>query len=473
MSIVDEGAGANDEVDDDQAFEDAIALVRSGQKDGVWIPAGFFRLGQRLDFLHGDNIPIRGAGMAHTVVFGSKSGPADTSFVQGFRNFGFNATEGGAAMQLSDLTLLADGVTREDGGKMIGGAWSAGTEISNVYFQGGANAIHTNQTSDARDTGVTGGTYYDLHTRSHGVTLRDCRVRDLAAGGIIIVSGAHNFLIENCHVRGSGDDSFAIWSVDSTTRTDADTTRIVMKSCTAEAPARGDGFAIYGGYHNLLENVVATDSNRAGIWVASNFDPLPFGRNEHEMTAVRDFWLSRCGRADSVDEPHTSGGYDPYKPLYRPGTEVFRGALRLTAQTYRSITGWSTPPTLDDCGRAVGGVGPTFAYKATPLANVLVQGGIITGSTNNGVHFNWHPNLTTYTAAPFDNAILSNITIDGIGTAPAGDPAFAAVAAPDANLTGAVLMNQIAISNATADVTNPLPSNFDLVDATTSSAWQP
>lgn len=497
-------AVANDNTDDDSALNQAINLVKAGTYQGVWIPEGFFRMGNRIDLGYGSNVTIKGAGMAHTVLFGSRSGPEFPELTydagnpqsnppgyqsQGFRHFGFRAPEGGVKFGLSDLTMLADGTDRENGGNCVAGAFGPGTLIQRVYFQYAAVPVQAGYYGwDARSP-LPAVTYGQPHLRAQGIRVADCRVRDSSAGSIIVSSGAHNILIENCHVRGGGDDALAL--ISKYTWSDAQTTRVKMVGCTAEANWRGDGFAYYGGYHNSLENVVVSDSNRAGIWLSPHFEALSFGDDEGQNTYLRDFVIARSGRADQVVS-------NPTMPSYIAGTEVFRGALRLSANIYQTIT-YDQP--AGACGSQSGNVVST-TYRDANVSRILVQGGEITDSTNDAIYFaagpyafndTWNTGAEPFALPEFKDTVLSNLAIDGIGTGATSyavnandtkdsrydsSPAPGFQWLPKSYLNGKVFLTNLTFSNVASGheylAPPSSPANFTVADPSApATVWTP
>ena len=253
VSITSFGAVANDAGDDTQAIRDAIANAKATGKASVWIPAGTFKMTDRVNV---DNIQIRGAGMWHTTLQG-------TNGKGGFYGVGGN-------VRIFDLTIAGDSLYRNDSADHAAfeGNFGAGSLIQNVWVEHTKVGYWINQGTDGLY--VIGG-----------------RVRDTWADGVNLYGGVKNTTFSHMNVRNTGDDAFAMWSSGSANENNA------FRYNTAQVPVLANTFAIYGGKDNkILDNIGAdTVTASAGIAVSTRFNPVGFSGT----TEVRRNTLNRTG----------------------------------------------------------------------------------------------------------------------------------------------------------------------------------
>jgi len=263
LSITDFGATPNDTTDDSNAIDACIQAAKQ-QGKGVWIPEGVFYQSRKAIV---DNITVRGAGMWYSVLYS----PNDSFTDWGFVGFIIN----GSNCKFYDFSIFGNGTQRDTGGKAFCNSAFTGTEIGNVWIE------HTN-------CGYwVGGT-----TPSSGLHMFNCRIRNTYADGINLCNSTKNALIENVHVRHTGDDGIAIWSA--TDLTSEPCSGNIIRKCTVQLPWRANAFAIYGGNNNTIEDCVAYDTlTYGGVNISSCFNPYPFSGT----TTVQRVTLVRCGGA--------------------------------------------------------------------------------------------------------------------------------------------------------------------------------
>lgn len=251
LSVMDFGAVADDAGDDWNAFRDAIAAAKAQDK-GLWIPAGTFQL--RQGPLYVDNVTIRGAGMWHTTLQGA----------------GFMAE--GSNIRVYDLLLDVDVTSRRDEEREAGfdGTFGAGSVIQNVWIEHAKAGIWSMRS----DEGVA----------TDGLYIGGVRIRNTYADGINLTSGTRSTMIEQTHIRNSGDDSIALWSQrpddappeapDDDYRTSNNTIRFN----TIQLPWLADNVAIFGGRDNKVQDNVISDTVGfgAGIAISTRFNPVAF-----------------------------------------------------------------------------------------------------------------------------------------------------------------------------------------------------
>lgn len=154
-------------------------LDAKAQGKTVWIPSGTYLQSAQFTL---EGVKVRGAGMWYTNLKAITEGTTWAGVC------GFLIT--GHGTQVSDLSIDSDAHTaRTTGGKAFCGG-GIGWTVKNVWI--------THTLCGFWMSGANGG------------VIRDCRVRNTYADGININAGAQNMLVENNHVRGSGDDGLAI-----------------------------------------------------------------------------------------------------------------------------------------------------------------------------------------------------------------------------------------------------------------------
>jgi hypothetical protein len=92
---------------------------------------------------------------------------------------------------------------------------------------------------------------------SSNVQVTNSRVRSTFADGFDFYGSTSNSQMTNCWARNTGDDGFAVWS--QSTNPSAQDTGNVISNSTSQLNWYGNGFAIYGGVQNTLQNSVAAD----------------------------------------------------------------------------------------------------------------------------------------------------------------------------------------------------------------------
>ncbi|HSR87592.1 MAG TPA: glycosyl hydrolase family 28-related protein, partial [Pontiella sp.] len=220
------GAVANDGNDDRTAFVNCINAAKAAGK-GVYIPAGVFHLSNKLDV---SDILIMGAGIWKTELHFT-----NTANIAG----GFNGT--GPNVHLSDFYMKAPISSRIDY-KALRGYLGSNSLLENIWV----------------DQFTCGGWIADYTAPidvTDGLTMRNLRIRNTFADGINLAKGTRNSVVENVHVRGSGDDGLASWSSDKATVSMC--TNNVFRYNTVECNYRAGGIGIFGGeQHRIHDNVV-------------------------------------------------------------------------------------------------------------------------------------------------------------------------------------------------------------------------
>lgn len=266
LSITSYGANGNDEIDDTTAFNDCMNAARTQGKI-MWIPPGKYRLGgsgasaTNTSALNG--VKVQGAGMWHTEIYYARSGSSTYHF---FRLSGTGSS-------VSDLFIDSLTTTNRSSNAMwpfsnMGWDWS----VNNVWM--------THSSVGFWVAGFDG-------------KVTNCRVRFTYADGININDGSSyntsRMLVENNHIRGAGDDSIAILSLENPTL--GETHNVTVRNNTTVAPWWGSSLALGGGSNHLIENNALYD----GPGFVLN---LPGAYPKYPITSAmfRRNLLVRCGR---------------------------------------------------------------------------------------------------------------------------------------------------------------------------------
>lgn len=198
----------------DELFDDSDAIARcldaaAKQKKTVYLPPGVYRTSRRFAI---DEIAIQGAGMWYTTILNRRDNLAEKSNGIGFQVNGRST--------LRDFAIHGDGTRRGEESHPLRGDWGKGSLVENLWIE-------------QAECGVWVGR--DNQPGPEELTVRNCRFRNLLADGINLCAGTQNSVVENCHARGTGDDSFAIWAAPKGRLASSNN---VIRNCTAEAPWR-------------------------------------------------------------------------------------------------------------------------------------------------------------------------------------------------------------------------------------------
>jgi hypothetical protein len=179
-----------------------------------------------------------------------------------------------------------------------------------TYRGGGGNAFRQYYGTGSRienvwaehfDVGGWIGDYIPPINVSDGLLFFNCRIRNTFADGINLAKGTRNSVIDNCHFRGTGDDSTASWSSNTSEVPQCINNRIRYN--TIEGNWRAAGVGIFGGeshkvHHNIVSDVVSGAAMRFNTTFANGTQGYEFSANG--MMHVYENSLYRSG---------TMGGY--------------------------------------------------------------------------------------------------------------------------------------------------------------------
>jgi hypothetical protein len=183
-----------------------------------------------------------------------------------------------------DFALQGDVTSRDDssGDNGFDGPAGSGSRLENVWIE------HLKS-----GWWVGKGNYSGVPTQAltDGLVVHGARIRDTFADGINFCNGTKNSVVEQSHLRNTGDDSLAAWSPTFDGIADENN---VFRFNTVQTPWRANCLAIYGGTDNKIEdNVCADPVLYPGILIASTaaFSPYPF----RGITIVARNTLTRAG----------------------------------------------------------------------------------------------------------------------------------------------------------------------------------
>ena len=279
------GAVPNDGKDDSAALKEALVSAARRKAPGVWIPAGVF------DFMLPEPAPsewsqmayqrfklnqihLQGAGMWHSELRGQ----------------GLAFWCEGNRIRVSDMAFDWQGTSRRSA-ILFMGAVGVNSEFWNLYATRCALLLSISDST------------------SRNLLIRDSRLRSLFAGGINLRGGHQNAVMENIHVRGTGDDGLILWSPGDEDA--VSTLNCTIRNSTVEAPWMANGYLLAGGEGSRLENCVVKDGARhCGVRVSTQIYITPT-RPFSGSTTIEGVTLIRCGSEKDVSyngalliEPH-------------------------------------------------------------------------------------------------------------------------------------------------------------------------
>ena len=274
LSITDYGATADDTTDDGPAVQSAIDAAKA-QGKGLWIPPGTFEI--RFDAvtdvskknLRVAGITLRGAGMWYSV----------------FRGFAAQLKVDGDNNRFHDFAIQGDVLYREDdkGYNGFDGPAGVGSRAENIWIE----HVKCGWWVGRGDRPTVDRALTD------GLILRGLRIRNTFADGVNFANGTRNSIVEQCHLRNTGDDALATWSFQRAGE-GPPCENNVFRFNTVQTVWRATCFAVYGGKdHKIQDSVCADTSNYPGILLATTpaFQPWPFDGT----TAIERNTLVRAG----------------------------------------------------------------------------------------------------------------------------------------------------------------------------------
>lgn len=255
VSITEFGAAPNDGQNATPALVKCIEAARA-QGKSVWIPEGEFQLdGARIPV---GNVKVRGAGMWYSTFAGSSPMFAGT----------------GESVEFSDLAIFGGIDHRNDSSpdNAFDGNFGKGSRFQNLWIEHVKCGFWTTQgTEDMRVQG--------------------CRIRNIMADGLNFCAGTSRSVVEQCHLRNTGDDALATWSPNGNGTARIACVQNSFLNNTIEIPWLANGIALYGGADHLVarNKITGTVFSGGGILVSSGFEAVPFsGTIRVEENSVAD-----------------------------------------------------------------------------------------------------------------------------------------------------------------------------------------
>ncbi len=262
LSVADYGAKGESAETDTVAIQQCVTEAKAQEKT-VWLPPGTFLLHKGVTV---DGVRIQGSGIWHTRVFFTTLPDKWTGI------FGLN----GEGASVSDL-LVESVLTRRGFPLQAFTGAGRGWSVENVWI------THTNTAF------WIGG--------SDGL-VANCRVRLTYADGININNGKQGavsrIIVENNHIRGTGDDSLAILShihKEDTLSTD----EVTFRHNTAVAPWWASCCDLAGGKGHVIEDNFFEGTGLV-VNLPASYPMLPQG-----PSVIRRNVLMRCG-SDYADQ---------------------------------------------------------------------------------------------------------------------------------------------------------------------------
>ncbi|HWZ88666.1 MAG TPA: glycosyl hydrolase family 28-related protein, partial [Polyangiaceae bacterium] len=332
LSIVSDcGATPDDTNDDRAAIQTCIDKAKTLNK-GLYIPKGTFNVFSKANAndtagLNVDNITIRGAGMWYSTLNGASAE---------LNCYGSNCN-------YSDFSVFGDTVYRDD-------------NVPDSNFSGpqGGTASLENIWMEHSKTG------YWVGPKANGVTIKNCRIRDLYADGVNFFGGTSNSTVQGSHFRNTGDDSMASWSPNDATN-NANNANNAFLFNTVQAPWMANCFGVYGGSDTKIEDNICSDTVQyPGILIAQQFNSNAFGGT----TSIQRDSLIRDGGFDYDAQQ----GALKFYPQQGPMSGFLVKDLQISDSTYMGIEIWG--------GNA--------------LSNLTLDTIAITNSGTSGIQFNYN-----------------------------------------------------------------------------------
>ncbi|MFJ3891851.1 discoidin domain-containing protein [Streptomyces sp. NPDC090083] len=225
VSVVSKGADPSGAGDSTQAFQDAISAAQGGV---VWIPPGDYRLTSSLSGVQ--NVTLQGAGQWYSVVHTSR-------FI--------DQTSSSGGVHIKDFAVIGEVTERVDSNpdNFVNGSLGPGSSVSGMWIQHLKVGLWLTGNND-------------------NLVVENNRILDTTADGLNLNGNAHGVVVRNNFLRNQGDDSLAMWSLNSPD------TNSSFENNTISQPNLANGIAIYGGTNIAVRNNLVSDTNALGSGIA-------------------------------------------------------------------------------------------------------------------------------------------------------------------------------------------------------------
>jgi hypothetical protein len=454
-SITDASLGVNIKPNDGIDHADDLEKVLLGGVKKLYFPPGEYIVRKYVSYsanaaLDNNGTEIAGAGMWYTRIKGKQA-------------IFFCDTAGGQC-NMHDFAIFGDATARDEPvngpQKAVGGPQGNGTQLYNLWIE-----------HEVAGLWIGGDPpYQDQQTQN--IHIHDVRIRDTFADGINLDNGTSNSLVENCHMRNTGDDSATVWSV-KWTKWAAENPGAVKPNAlnapdqgiahgntfdhiSVQMPWRADCFAAYGGYNNTWKNSTCEDVlTYPGLFVDNEFGIYPYGSESSPapqaplMTTFDNITLLRAGGEMFYEPNSTSCGGGAC-----PGPAWDHGALKLYMRE---------GDVNDVLIQNISIIDPTYAgIELRGMTTAVAQKyGIDTPSST-------YPQVfADADKAKFSNVTLKNITVTGAGTY------GISVMDLDTGNRGTVIFDNVNVSNAGMSPLsmNSAPAALITKMGTTNQGW--
>lgn len=253
LSVVGQGADPNFSKDSTVAIQDTVNAARQ-QGKSVWIPKGKYLtnslVSKPLDFT---GVKVQGAGMWHTTLYRKVPIPANSWRSQILVGSGSTVT---------DLQIDANAAWRGIGGTGgsdygVNASGAGGWQVDRIWTR------HI----DANWLSGTGGIMRNSRTADSygdGFNINNGNTKDPDKLGL-------NITVQNNFARGTGDDSFAVYSDSGAAGTNGQLSGAKILNNTAVAPWWANGLRIAGGRNiemrnNLVNSVSSNNALDIGVF---------------------------------------------------------------------------------------------------------------------------------------------------------------------------------------------------------------
>ncbi|MEV7341350.1 discoidin domain-containing protein [Streptomyces sp. NPDC093544] len=225
VSVVDKGADPSGVGDSTAAFRSAIAAAPGGV---VWIPPGEYKITSSLSGVQ--NVTLQGAGSWYSVVRTSR-------FI--------DQTSSSGAVRLKDFAVIGDVTERVDSNpdNFVNGSLGPNSTVSGMWIQHLKVGLWLTGNND-------------------NLVVENNRILDTTADGLNLNGNAHGVRVRNNFLRNQGDDSLAMWSLNSPDSNSS------FENNTISQPNLANGIAIYGGTDIAVRNNLISDTNALGSGIA-------------------------------------------------------------------------------------------------------------------------------------------------------------------------------------------------------------
>ncbi|HEX8528966.1 MAG TPA: Ig-like domain-containing protein, partial [Cytophagales bacterium] len=280
LSVTAYGAVADDQVDDYAAFTQCLAAA-AAQGKNVYIPAGQFRLSDRID-LNVTGMKIQGAGIWYTEVYFYTN-----------RQFTGGIMARSSNVEISDLSLNTANNGRfryDEPNPRLGDLYKVYKAFMGTYGTG--SRIH-DVWVEHFECGFWIAGYGTPVEVTQDLIISRARIRNNYADGVNFCQGTSNSIVEHSSIRNEGDDGLAIWPNNANGAPAGQNN--IFRYNTIENTWRAGGIAIFGGTgHQVHNNIIRDGTGGSGIRLNTEFPGYSFDPNGTPITISANT-ITACG----------------------------------------------------------------------------------------------------------------------------------------------------------------------------------